>query len=200
MCHLLGGLWGLPFKNDFKDLSLGFAFFLWSLLTKDSRLFTRESFRYGYLCGIVSRPSNICGEVWWKMSRPVQILPAPEKSRRLRGPFQNPCSVLLSLRGNPLNLCQTEWAHWRDLCGFTSWDAPDVATAGSDHSTFMRGTVESHWPHSQEHWTPALGLLLTCWATLASHWPSLGSDFLNFKRRWLSKMSSKIPCFGPTSL
>lgn len=40
-----------------------------------------------------------------------------EKSRRLRGPFQNPCSVVLSLQGNPLNPCQTEWAHYRDLYG-----------------------------------------------------------------------------------
>ena len=38
---------------------------------------------------------------------------------------------------------------------------------------------------------------LTCWATLASHWPSLGSDFLDSKRRWLNKMISKIPFFEP---
>ena len=28
-----GGLWGSPFKNYFKELSFGFVFFLWSLLT-----------------------------------------------------------------------------------------------------------------------------------------------------------------------
>ena len=38
---------------------------------------------------------------------------------------------------------------------------------------------------------------LTCWATLTSHWPSLDSDFLNIKRRWQNKISSKIPFFNP---
>ena len=98
--------WSLrfTFQKLFQGAKFWFCFFssdhCW--LTKDSTLFTRESFRYGYLCGIVSRPSNICREVWWKMSRPVQTLPAPEKSRRLRGPFQNPCSVVLSLQGDNL--------------------------------------------------------------------------------------------------
>lgn len=130
-----------------------FFFFLWSLLTKDFRLFTREGFRYGYLCGIVSRPSNICREVWWKMSRPVQTLQAPEKSKRLKGPFQNPCSVLFSLQGNSESL--SDWmSPLKRLMRVQVMKGSWLHHTSFIHSIAMTGTVESHDPNRNAEYQP----------------------------------------------
>lgn len=106
-----------------------------------------------------------------------------------------PCSVLLSLQRKLLNLCQTGWAHWM---GPSQWKDSDFWSwfwfhhTGFVHSISMTDTVESQGPNSQECWIPALDLLVTCWVTLPSHQPSLGSGFLSFKRWWSLKSHSLI--------
>ena len=145
---------------------------------------TPEGFRYVYLCGIVSRLSNICWEVWWQMSRPVQTLQAPERSKRLKGPLRIPA---LSYR------------HYQETLQISARLDEPAAQTDVRGSKSMKGSgfpptpplflpqigeVESHGPNRQKLQIPTLDLLLLpCWITLASHWPSLGSGFLGFKRR-----------------
>lgn len=78
--------------------------------------------------------------------------------------------LLSSLQGNPLNLCQAGWAHWRGLCGSKS------AKGSRFHSH------QFQFFHKYERYGPG-----SLWQV--SHWPSLGSGFSSLKSRWWSQKS-----------